>query len=273
MRAGTIDEVRATARHAEPSGYTENFYSAFNQRSYLAASVLLREVAAVHAFESMVDFGCGSGTWLRAADEIVRERGAQPCLLGVDGEHVRALADRSFPVEYHHANLESRVELGERFGLAISLEVAEHLSPERGPSFVEDVCRAADVVLFGASIPGQGGLEGGVHHVNERWQEYWAERFREQGYVCIDLFREKYWMDARFERCPYYVANAFLYARAGHEVALKCGDRLVRERWRLNVVHPRVYQWSHAHSAGFLPTVRSLPGKLRRALRNRWARG
>jgi SAM-dependent methyltransferase len=272
MTASTIEQTGAPARQTKPKGYTKAFYSAFNQRSYVAAGILLREVASEHPFDSMVDFGCGSGTWLRAAHELVRERGRQPQLVGVDGEHVRKLADRSFPVEYRHADLEARIELGERFDLAISLEVAEHLSPERGPSFVEDICRTADVVLFGASIPGQGGLEGGVHHVNERWQEYWADLFREQGYACIDLFREKYWMDPRFERCPYYVANAFLYARIGHGLAARCRHRAVRERWWLNVVHPRVYEWSHAQSAGFIPTVRSLPGKLARAVRKRLAR-
>ena len=254
---------------AATADYTADFYSKFNDRSYRAAGILLGEIHAIHPFGSMVDFGCGSGTWLKAAAGIVRGGGGEPELLGVDGEHIERIAYRDRGVEYRLQDLEEPVRLPRRFDLAISLEVAEHLSPTRGPGFVEDLCAASDVVVFGASIPGQGGLEGGVHHVNERWQDYWVAEFARCGYACIDVFREKYWGDARFNRCPYYVANAFLYVREGHELASRCRDRIVTQAWQLRVVHPRVFQWSHAANAGFLPTVRSLPSKLGRAIRFR----
>ena len=102
--------------------------------------------------------------------------------------------------------------------------------------------------------------------------DYWVGEFARCGYACIDVFREKYWSDASFNACPYYVANAFLYVREGHELASRCRDRTVTQAWQLRVVHPRVFQWSHAASAGFLPTLRSLPSKLGRAIRARLAR-
>jgi SAM-dependent methyltransferase len=253
-------------------GYSAEFYAEFNERSYRAARVLLEEVYALHPYGSMVDFGCGSGTWLRAAAEIVRARGRAPDVLGVDGAHVAEISDHSSGARYLLQDLENRVRLERRFELAISVEVAEHLSPQRGPSFVEDLCAASDVVLFGASIPGQGGLEGGVHHVNEQWQDYWAQLFAAQGYACLDLLRDKYWNDARFASCSYYVANALVYVRDGHALLARCASRVVTEGWRLRVVHPRVYESSHAESAGFLPTLRSMPRKLVRALRRRWSR-
>src|SRR5262249_37198475 len=159
---------------AATADYTADFYSKFNERSYRAAGILLGEIHAIHPFGSMVDFGCGSGTWLRAAAGIVRAQGRAPELLGVDGAHVGGIAYREEGGEYLLQDLEEPVRLRRRYDLAISLEVAEHLSPSRGPGFVEDLCAASDVVIFGASIPGQGGLEGGVHHVNERWQDYWV---------------------------------------------------------------------------------------------------
>ena len=60
-----------------------------------------------------------------------------------------------------------------RFDLAISLEVAEHLAPQRSESLVRDLCALADVVLFAAAVP----FQGGAGHVNERWQSWWAQRF------------------------------------------------------------------------------------------------
>lgn len=55
-----------------------------------------------------------------------------------------------------------------RFDLAMTIEVAEHLTPVRADSFVEDLTRLSDVVLFSAAIPAQGG----INHVNEQWQSY-----------------------------------------------------------------------------------------------------
>jgi hypothetical protein len=39
----------------------------------------------------------------------------------------------------------------------MSLEVAEHLKPDRAGSFVADLCSASDVVLFSSALPGQDG--------------------------------------------------------------------------------------------------------------------
>ncbi len=109
-------------------------------------------------------------------------------------------------IELVAQDLETCITLDEPFDLAISLEVAEHLSPERAMSFVEDICAAAPCVLFSAAIPHQGGR----HHVNEQWQSYWTERFLQQGYRPIDLVRPQIWTQ---DRIPfYYRQNTILYA-------------------------------------------------------------
>ncbi|RMD82912.1 MAG: methyltransferase domain-containing protein, partial [Lentisphaerae bacterium] len=40
------------------------------------------------------------------------------------------------------------------FDLVVSLEVAEHLPPERADSFVADLCARSGYVLFSAAVPG-----------------------------------------------------------------------------------------------------------------------
>jgi hypothetical protein len=62
-------------------------------------------------------------------------------------------------------DLESPIRLERTFDLAISMEVAEHLSPGRAPSFVDDLTGLAAVVLFSTAIPGPGG----IGHINEPW--------------------------------------------------------------------------------------------------------
>lgn len=60
-------------------------------------------------------------------------------------------------------DLSKRILIKKRFDIVSTLEVAEHLPKERGESFVEDLTRLSDVILFSAAIPGQGG----TNHVNE----------------------------------------------------------------------------------------------------------
>lgn len=67
---------------------------------------------------------------------------------------------------------------GQRYDLAISLEVGEHLPPELGDKLVEVCVGSAPVVLFSAAAPGQGGQG----HINEQPKAYWIERFEKHGY-------------------------------------------------------------------------------------------
>ena len=165
-----------------------------------SAEIVLPLVFRLISPNSVVDFGCGIGTWLAAA----RRLGAAQ-VLGLEGEWVRT-ADLIDPdIEIRTTNLEQQVVLPQRFDLAMSLEVAEHLSPGRAPGFVEDLCAAADMVLFGAATPGQGGK----HHLNEQWQGYWADLFVRRGYLPIDVIRPVCWKDKRVK--PWYCQNTVLY--------------------------------------------------------------
>ena len=77
------------------------------------------------------------------------------------------------------------------FELAQSLEVAEHLDHIFAANFVQLLTSLADVVLFSAAIP----YQGGVCHINEQPPAYWAELFAKQGYVCLDFLRPSIWGD------------------------------------------------------------------------------
>ena len=71
--------------------------------------------------------------------------------------------------------------------LAVSLEVAEHPSEKRAPSFIDDLCTASSCVLFGAAIPGQEG----VGHLNEKWPSYWTKLFEKRGYSPMTSYARK----------------------------------------------------------------------------------
>ncbi len=105
--------------------------------------------------------GCGVGTWL----SVMMEKGIKD-VMGLDGEWVEA-SMLVIPTEaFVKTDLNKSIRVRRRFDLAISLEVAEHLSAERAKGFVHDVTRLADFILFSAAVP----FQGGRNHINEQWQ-------------------------------------------------------------------------------------------------------
>ena len=187
----------------EDATYDAGFYEAQMANSYRSALAVLWHLFDAYAPLSLVDFGAGRGTWLKAAREL-----GVPRLRGIEGPWVRADVAAS-GLEYAFQDLNERVVLDERFDLALSVEVAEHLVPERAPSFVEDMCAAADLIVFGAAMPHQGGNG----HFNERFQSYWIDLFRARGYACVDYFRAALWFRPEVE--PWYAQNTFLFIREG----------------------------------------------------------
>lgn len=103
---------------------------------------------------SILDVGCGIGTWLCVFKSIgVKE------VLGIDGDYVdRELLKKYIDdSEFKSIDLRYSFDLKKKFDLVISLEVAKHLPFESADNFIDSICRHGDTVLFSAALPGQGG--------------------------------------------------------------------------------------------------------------------
>lgn len=171
---------------------------------------------------SVVDVGCGEGWWAQAFADLGCD------ILGIDGEYVQGspLGER-----FVARDLNEPLALSDTFDLAVSLEVAEHLPPERAESFVADLCALAPVVLFSAAIPGQTG----AGHVNCQWPSYWVELFAKHGRQLSGALRWGIWTEEHVE--PWYRQNLLL---AWPEM----GPRpLSWDTPPADVVHPDVYAW------------------------------
>ncbi len=179
--------------------YPSDFYTNRRASTAHAASRILSALPATLPRRAVADIGCGTGTWLAAA----LADGAMSAF-GIEGNWVTPDQLDDPRIVFAPQDLEQRFT-GHRVDLAMSLEVAEHLTSARAETFVADLVALAPAVLFSAAIPGQGG----VNHLNEQWQSYWAGYFAGHGYQPFDVIRPAIWAD---EQIPaWYKQNVVLY--------------------------------------------------------------
>ncbi len=230
LGTASLDEVLCIAAVQQGGSgkttlYTPAFYDGQSTGSVSSATVMVPMFAALTNPSSVLDVGCGIGgwvaTWLDSGVDAV----------GVDGDYVprdqlRVPADR-----FIDHDLTTLLDLGRRFDLVTCLEVAEHLPAEKAETLISSLCRHADVIVFSAAIPGQGG----TGHVNERWLSFWAALFAAHGYQPYDLLRSQLWWD---ERCEWwYRQNVIVFATG--EVAHEHG--WPEMTGPLDMVHPELF--------------------------------
>ena len=217
------------------TSYGDEFYKKQMEGSYNSAHKIVTHLTNHFQPTSVVDVGCGRGTWLKA----LKESGAKR-LLGIDGPwNTQAdMLDQDIVYQQEDLNNPDGIQISEKFDLAMSLEVAEHLKPEVSVDFIKTIASLSDATLFSAAYAKQGGKD----HINERQHSFWAEEFARYGFQPYDLFRPVFWgdEDVRF----WYQQNCFLYVKEGSELAIKLGDAghyPLKNLAFMNCVHPRLY--------------------------------
>lgn len=204
--------------------YTTNFYDGQadgSERS--AAAVAPIVLGLLPPIRSMVDVGCGVGTWAK-----MFARCGVSEIFGLDGDYVNRLQLRIPQSAFIPWDLSKPIRLDHQCDLCISLEVAEHLPPERAESFVSDLTSLAPFVLFSAAVPGQGG----ANHLNEQWPDYWVALFAERGYRMLDCIRPRIWNDDGVEY--WYRQNTFLFVREDRSLPIPS------VAWPLARIHPEI---------------------------------
>src|SRR4051812_22950481 len=182
--------------------YDEEFFEYIERGSVASAQRYCRFLAPLLGIKSILDVGCGRGAWLgewrRAGVDIAH---------GVDGPYVQQQSLLIPAEDFTAVDLSSNFDLGRRYDLVSSLEVAEHLPSSGSADFVASLTAHSDLVLFSAATPGQGG----ENHINEKPLSEWQALFAAQGYEAYDLIRPVFRTDKRVE--PWYRFNTVLYAQ------------------------------------------------------------
>ena len=183
--------------------------------------------------KSVVDVGCGLGTFLR----VFKENGITN-ILGIDGPWVdkTLLFENISPVFFLETNLNEELHLAKKFDMALCLEVAEHLHKDNANNIVSTLTNLSDVIVFSAAIPSQGGQ----NHINEQWPTYWLNLFSQHGYNEYDILRPIFWN--RDDIFFWYKQTMFVLVKEGSSaetLVKKVSESVPKTIY--SIVHPDLY--------------------------------
>ena len=240
------------------SAYDHEFYNDQRLGSQQSADVIVPLVLAMFPAKSVLDVGCGVGTWLNSF-----ERNGVEDVTGLDGDYVSRESLVIPARRFKPTDLTADFGIEKVYDVACCLEVVEHLPPNAGGRLVLKLCQAAPVVMFSAAIPGQSGTD----HVNEAWQDHWRLLFEDRGYRAVDMVRPAVWNDHRVKW--WYQQNTLVYV---DEDMLRTRSEIkaVDAGTSLNAVHVDCYK-RHvaANEMYFSKAIKQLPGHLVNAVRRR----
>jgi Methyltransferase domain len=187
-------------RSAAITPYHDRFFGSQVTSSLASARAVIPIVLDLIKPRTIVDFGCGRGTWLKECQEWGVES-----ILGLDGDYVDRKALLINQEDFQDVDLKRPIQLDRQFDLALCLEVAEHLPAKSARTLVDSLAAAAPVILFSAAMPGQGGTS----HINEQWPLYWEQLFAERGMRKYDVVRPLIWHNRSISDC--YRQNLYLF--------------------------------------------------------------
>lgn len=184
--------------------YNEFFYKAQRSGSYNSAKTIVSLLSRIFKIDSVVDVGCGEGTWLKA----FHESGADE-ILGFDAnclpsESLMVPRDRIRIIDFEG----DLPVCSKKYDVAVCLECLEHLTEGAARKVARQFCLFSDLLLFSAAIP----FQDGENHINCHNLCYWSDIFRSQGFTCFDILRPQL-IQGGFKIEPWYLQNILIFAK------------------------------------------------------------
>jgi SAM-dependent methyltransferase len=190
--------------------HTENVHNLTAPRE---VAPLIMELIAP---SSILDVGCGIGTWLKAFELL-----GVTDYCGVDGSYVNRDLLQIPQSKFHPQDLRQEWNLNRQFDLVISLEVAEHLDEQFAGHFVNTLIK-----------------HGGQNHVNEQWLSFWKDKFDSVGYTLYDVLRPVIWTNSKVD--VWYKQNMVVFCKEGHPLNAKLKPL---SSGYVDVVHPDLFSF------------------------------
>ena len=143
-----------------------NGLAAFDRKN---EAVMLAITSVLGIPPSHLDVGSGTGAMIN----LTRRLGSDA--IGID---LLPRPDWAHLIEH---DLTEPIDLGRKFNLITSIEVAEHIPESGAEVYLDNIARHAEegtILVFSAAMPGQQG-DGHVHNMPSYW---WREKFDDRGF-------------------------------------------------------------------------------------------
>lgn len=220
--------------------YSDDFYKTMEHGSRSSAQGLVPLLISRYSPNSVVDVGCGTGSFIYEF-----QKNGVTDVAGYEGiwvEELPTLLPKEF---YIYRDLTQPIELTKKYDLCLCLEVAEHLGEAYAQQLIKTLTGLSEVIVFSAAIP----MQGGNHHVNEQWPIYWANLFADQKFYLDWDPRSIIWEVSEIEGC--YKQNLLVFSSKAEQRDVKIPS----------LVHPDL--WSQAMRTRKVPLknrlIRRLP--------------
>lgn len=163
--------------------YHKNYYAetvepaARDSAASMASSIIERFKP-----RTVIDVGCGTGALL----ETFRELGCEVYGLEYSDAALAYCHQRQLPVKKFNI---TRDQLqAQRYDVAVSFEVAEHLPSWSADRYVRLLCSLSPLIVMSAATPSAGG---GTDHINEQPHSYWIDLFTQKGHIFDPIASER----------------------------------------------------------------------------------
>lgn len=200
--------------------YDSNFYNEMELLSVTSAKDLIPILMDRYRPSSVADVGCGTGAF---AHELI-SLGVED-VVGYEGDWMKNTQTILSKSKYVYCDLTRKIDASRVFDLCLCLEVAEHIDKSKARTLVDSLTALSSRIVFSAAIPKQGGN----HHINEQWPEYWAKLFAEKGFLLDWDPRISIWDNHNIAAC--YRQNLLVFTRGTSQEI----------KYPISLVHPEIW--------------------------------
>src|ERR1035437_896052 len=127
--------------------YGSGVFAEMDAGSARSAEQVVPFVLDLLEVKSVVDVGCGVGSWLHRFEQCNVSD-----YLGIDGDYVNPQQLKIPPDRFFAADLAHPTRFDRRFDLALCLEIGEHLPVDSAEILIDSLVALSDAVLFSAAI-------------------------------------------------------------------------------------------------------------------------
>lgn len=154
--------------------YSQNYYEDVERIEAKSVPVIAAWIKEQLSPNSLIDIGCGPGHMMASLQKV----GIKVFGLDISDAALDRTKAKGLVCERHDLTDPNQSLSNEKFDLAVSCEVAEHLEKQFAPIFVQKLANAAPVVFLTAAEPQP---TPGLHHFNEQPNQYWIDLMKEAG--------------------------------------------------------------------------------------------